>query len=314
MNIKGERYETQTEQDAIEWITRQSGREMKRCVFPTRPCLNYYISRDGVMYGCKHFVHAKKFVAYKCNPKEGRKAQSVLYSIFTPDGESCKIAARLIWCTWVLGYWSDKVKVRFKDGNRYHIDLSNLAELNNEWKIREEQAKNMQRFEAIYRREFRRIARDVHYTIGILEDEAKDAVQDAYIAITRDIKFDGEYFIERWVRMSQKIAIGYIQHKETFRPIDCIQSERETCRWDNYNASTILIPIKDDKERMILELVAQGVTGTDIAKELGISRSNVVQRLRHARGICKAYLKSDRELMKIYNKSRRDGGACESTN
>ena len=273
---------------------------MRRCVFPTRPCLNYYISRDGLLYGCRYFWRAKKYVAYQCHPKPGIKAKGMMYGLFTPDGEANKLAARLIWCTWVLGYWSDKVKVRYKDGDRNNIDLSNLAELNEEWKIREEHAEEMRKFENIYRREFTSIVHDVRYAIGILEEEAKDAVQDAYIAITREPKFDGECFTARWVRMAQKIAIGYIQHKDTFRPIDCIQNERETGQWDNYNTSTILAPIKDEKERRALELVAQGATGTDICKELGVSRSNMVRRLRHARAICKAYLSTDREIMKIY--------------
>lgn len=300
MNIRGLKYETKTEEEAIAWINEQAGKEMRRCVFPTRPYLNYYISRDGLLYGCRYFWRAKKYVAYQCHPKTDRKADGVIYNLFTPDGEANKLAARLIWCTWVLGYWSDKVKVRYKDGDRNNIDLSNLAELNAEWKIREEHAEEMRKYEDIYRREFKMMVHDVRWKIGILEDEAKDAVQEAFIAITR--KHDGkiEHFCANWFVMAQKIAMSYIQQKDTFRPIDYIPNDITTGKCDRYNVLNILTPIKDEKDRRALELVAHGATMTEICEEMGISRTNLTRRLHRAREICKEYLSTDREIMKIY--------------
>ena len=184
MNIKGPQYETQTETDAVAWITRQAGKEMKRCVFPTRPCLNYYISRDGLLFGCRHMLFKKKYVAYMCHPKPNQKADGIIYDLSSPDGSRHKLAARLIWCTWVLGYWSEKVKVRYRDGDPNHLELDNLVELNNDLKIRDEHAETMHQYEDIYRREFKMIVHDVRYKMNIEEEDAKDAVQEAYIAIT----------------------------------------------------------------------------------------------------------------------------------
>jgi RNA polymerase sigma factor (sigma-70 family) len=301
MNIQGPKYETKTEADALAWIEHQVGKKMKRCVFPTRPCLNYYISRNGIMYGCRWFWRAKKYVAYQCFTRKNTHAEGPLYRMYTVDGQAHKLAARLIWCTWVLGYWSDKAKVRYKDGNPNHIDLSNLAELNEEWKIREEHAENMRKFEAIYRREFKVMVHDVRWKMGILEDEAKDAVQEAFIAITRNHDGNMQYFGANWMVMAQKIAMSYIQQKDTFRPIDDVPNDRATGKWDRYNVSNILAPIKDEKDRRALELVAQGATITEICEEIGISRTNITRRLHRAREICKDYLSTDREIMKMYN-------------
>ena len=300
MNIRGQKYETKTEEEALAWINEQAGKEMRRCVFPTRPCLNYYISRDGLLYGCRYFWRAKKYVAYQCHPKTDRKADGVIYNLFTPDGEANKLAARLIWCTWVLGYWSDKVKVRYKDGDRNNIDLSNLAELNEEWKIRKEHAEEMRKFENIYRREFKMMVHDVQYRSNIRKEEAQDAVQEAFIAITR--KHDGniEHFCANWFVMAQKIAMNYIQQKENFTSLEYESVEKATGRWESSSVTPILAPIKDEKDRRALELVAQGATITEICEEIGISRTNITRRLHRAREICKDYLSTDREIMKIY--------------
>lgn len=300
MNIRGPKYETKTEEEALAWINEQAGKEMRRCVFPTRPCLNYYISRDGLLYGCKFFVRAKKYIAYQCHTKTGKKADGVMYNLFTPDGEANKLAARLIWCTWVLGYWSDKVKVRYKDGDRNNIDLSNLAELNNEWKIREEHADEMRKYEDIYRREFKMMVHSVRYKIGITEEDAKDAVQDAYIAATRNHDGKIEHFGANWFVMAQKIAMNYIQQKETFTSLEYESVEKATGRWESSSVTPILAPIKDEKDRRILQLVADGATGTEICEEIGIARSNLIRRLHRAREICKDYLSTDKEIMKIY--------------
>lgn len=300
MNIGGLKYETKTEEDAMAWIKEQAGREMRRCVFPTRQCLNYYISRDGLLYGCRFFWRAKKYVAYQCTPKKGRKEEGVMYGLYTQDGEAHKLAARLIWCTWVLGYWSDKVKVRYKDGNRNNINLNNLAELNIEWKIREEHAEEMRKFEEIYRREFKNLVHYIRYKSGISEEDAKDVVQDAYIAVTRNHDGKTEHFCANWYVMAQKIAMSYIQQNEAFVSLEYESVEKTTGRWECSNATPILAPIKDEKDRRALWLVADGATITEICEEIGMSRTNITRRLCRTRKICKDYLSTDREIMKIY--------------
>ena len=300
MNIQGPKYEAKTEADALAWIDKQAGKKMKRCVFPTMPYHNYYISRDGIMYGCRCFLRAKKYVAYQCFPRKNVHAEGPLYRMYTVDGQAHKLAARLIWCTYVLGYWSDKVKVRYKDGDPNHIDLSNLAELNEEWKIREEHAENMRKYEAIYRREFKVMVHDVRWKMGLLEDEAKDAVQDAYIAVTRNHDGKIEHFCTNWFNMARKIALIYVQPKDTFLPIEDVPDDRAPGKWDKYNVSNILAPIKDEEDRRILQMVAEGATGIEICEEIGIARSTLTKRLHRAREACKAYLSTDKEIMKLH--------------
>lgn len=293
MYIRGLKYETPDEADAVAWITRQAGQPMKRCVFPTRPSLDYYISGDGIMYGCIHCPNRHKHIAYPMALRTNGKSGCPVYRMYTANGTTSKLAARLIWCTWVLGYWSDKVKVRYKDGDKTHIDLANLAELNNEWKIREEHAENMRKYEDIYRREFKLMVHFVRHKMGILEEEAKDAVQDAYIAVTRNHDGNMQQFGANWMVMAQKIAMSYIQQKDTFRPIDYVPNDRATGRWDTYHVTPVLAPIKDATDRRIMMLVADGASQREIGEELGISLRAVVYRLHNARAICQRYLRSE---------------------
>lgn len=301
MNIHGLKYEAKTEEDATAWIVNQAGKEMKRCVFPTRPCLNYYISKDGTMYGCKHCVRAKKYIAYECRPKVGRMAKGMLYSLYTTDGEVNKLAARLVWCTWMLGYWSEKIKVRYKDGNCHNIKLENLAELDNKWKIREEHSEKMKRFEKIYKQEFDIIVQGVCNRMGIPEEDAQDCVQEAYISVSQNYDRNIEYFAAKWTVCAQKKALDYMERQKTMLQIDILQGGWRCGKWDNYDdVSKILNQIKNKKDRRVLELVADGATYTEIMEEVGITRQYIATRLRRARGVCKAYLSTDKEIMKIY--------------
>lgn len=298
MNIRGEKYECKTEVQAIEWMQEKVDKQVRRCVYPTRPELNYYITRDGIMFACRYFPRHDKYVAHQCPTKQAGKVDGIVYRMYSTDGEVNKVAASLVYCTWVLGYWSENTKVVFKDGNKYNICVDNL-ELRQQ-KLTIEMADRMQQFKDIYRREFRQIAHDIQWQLMIREDEAKDYTQDAFLKmIEKCSKEKEQYFVQQWVVMAQKMAMQAINERDKLKNID--NSLYEQGRMDVYQVSSMLDILKDQKQRKILEMVADGYSQLEISKIIGTSKRVVWCNLQKARTILKDYLQTDKEIMKIYN-------------
>lgn len=105
--------------------------------------------------------------------------------------------------------------------------------------------------------------------------------------------------MQQWVVMAQKMAMQAINERDKLKNID--NSLYEQGRMDVYQVSSMLDILKDQKQRKILELVADGYSQLEISKIIGTSRSVVQYNLEKARTILKDYLQTDKEIMKIYN-------------
>lgn len=297
MNIRGEKYECKTEVQAIEWMQEKVGKRVKRCVYPTRPELNYYITRDGIMFACRYFPIPDKYVVHQVPTQKLSKVDGIVYRMYSTEGEVSKVAARLVYCTWVLGYWSENTKVVFKDGDKYNICVENL-ELRQQ-KLTRYMAERMQQFKDIYRRSFRQIAHDIQWQLMIREDEAKDYTQDAFLKMIEKCSNEKEpYFVQQWVVMAQKMAMQSISERDKLKNID--DSLYEQGRMDVYQVSSLLDILKDKKQRKILEMVADGYSQLEISKIIGSTKKFVWYNLKKARTILKDYLQTDKEIMKIY--------------
>lgn len=299
MNIKGKKYECLSEFDAIEWIQNDIGQMVKRCVCPTLPENNYFITQNGILYGCRYFPRPKKYVVHQVKKCEKAIFDGILYHICTIDGVKRETAERLVYCTWVLGYWSKNIKLIFKDGNRNNVCLGNL-ELRQQ-RITSDMSDRMQQFSHLYRKEFNCIVHNVAWTMMIREDDAKDYVDDTFIKLVGDSSLtDEQEFIQKWVRLAQKTALQVIQIYERRKNIDFLDWQNGTN--DTYVITNLLDVLKDKKQRKVMELVADGYSHREIGNMIGLTRSGVQHVLEKARVILKKYLSADYELMQIYNR------------
>lgn len=300
------RYRCNTEQEALAWMEQQAGRKMHLCAFPSTPGINYYISTDGILYTCQYHHTLNIYEAYSMlqripkldEERRGLLHMGVFYKLSSNGNVKIAQAAKLVYCTYVLGYWDEGINILFKDGNRCNIELSNLAE-QKKYTLTDKHADKMRVLLTEYIDHFKRIQDYVQYKEFLSVDDAKDCVEDAFLILLDKIHGkDIEHFTGYWIVMAAKMAFGYAQRRIRHRNIDSI--EFGLGNTDIPYEINLLDVLEDSEQRKVMGLVAEGYSQFEIGKMTGLTKRQVQIRQGKASQILRDYLKTDKEIMKIY--------------
>ena len=305
MQHKGEIFRCETEQEAVTWMEQQAEREMRLCVCPSTQDYNYDISTDGILYTC-HYCHTlKRYEAYKMeqrtsNINDGKqnKELGIRYKITSHKRDKIVFAARLVYCTYVLGYWDEDFVIMYKDGNPNNINPDNIAERTN-YTLTDEHAEMMNNLLPIYSRNFIRIQNYVQYLRRITIDDAKDCTEEAFlILLARITKNEMEMFLPAWINMAAKMSRKYVELRMKTCDLDAIEFKVH----DRAYEINLLDILEDEQQREVMKLIAQGYSQSQAGEILNMTKRQIGVRQRKASAILRDYLKTDKEIMKIYAK------------
>ena len=300
MPIKAKIYRCKTEQEAIACMEQESGRKMYPCVYPSRIGHDYYISKDGMMYVSRWYHVTKIYMVYKINARENAflRNHDMSYTMASPNDIEDVLVQKLVYCTFALGYWDANVSILFKDKNHQNCHIDNLYAKDTDG-LTEQHADMMTRFLPDYMQHFASIQKFIQYLYRLTKEEAQDCTEDAFLKIigrTHDINLD--HFVGYWINMARKMSLGYVQ-----RRVVNIDLEDVTPTYGLYDTPIsidLLRILTDNSQRDIMELKADGYTDTQIGDMIGMTKTQVWKRSKKARKTLRDYLKTDKEIMKIY--------------
>lgn len=277
MNVRGDILVMKTMNEVEEWARTHAA----MVPFPFHKRLTYYVSQDGILYACNRVRMSGQYLIYQERPKESIvSGQGIFYHMMRDGSQHSVSAARLVYFTYVLGYWDDSVHIVFKDGNCEHVHPDNLVEREKPLNV-----ERMRLLADLYAREFRKIAHEVQWALNIDMEDAKDATQDAFLSLCT--KCDDEkipYFGAKWMVMAKKY--GMLAHDRVLLNEDINGSYDIECSLDILKNLT-------EPQRQVIIMTADGMSLREIAEELGIAHTTVRRRLDDARAIMKNYLSTD---------------------
>lgn len=302
MPIKAKIYRCNTEQEAIACMEQESGRKMYPCVYPSRIGHDYYISKDGVMYASRWYTESRIWMVYKINAVESPflRNKDMVYTLASPTDIEEVLMQKLVYCTFALGEWDNNVSVLFKDGNRQNCNIDNLYPKESDG-LTEQHADMMRRFLPDYNKNFASIMNYIQYYYRLTKEEAQDCTEDAFLKMigrTHDIDLD--HFVGYWINMARKMSLKYVNLR--IRKLDLEDVTPTYGLYDHPISIDLLRILTDNSQRDIMELKSDGYTDLQIGEMIGMTKDMVWKRRKKAQKTLRNYLKTDKEIMKIYGK------------
>lgn len=293
-------FTAKTEEDAQRIMQLRSECRVMLCVFPTMSDTAYYISECGELYGCRYNRTKRIFEAYEMSQCKARKYPCYELKSRKKAHSIAVNAERLVYCTFVLGKWDDDIKIAFKDGDRFHIQVENLCP--KEDKLKTAAANRMTAYTDIYRKEFKRVAQYVSYYCLMDIQDAYDMVQDSFLDLMERSNWNEDLdFVSLWIVHSRELGMNFNKHqaRSISMQADGVENEAAmTIPKPSYEVD-LLSPISGNM-RKIVELKMQDVSEACIAQELGLSFGTVGQLYGRARKRLRQYWSRDKELCKIF--------------
>ena len=248
-------------------------------MYTFRPYKGYY-----VLYELAHRLH---------------NGRTPFYELQTTSGKHHGInIERLVYCTFVLGEYKEGLKVEFKDGNPRNYDVSNLRVKN---LLNEDAARRMFGYVSIYEKDFNRVVSYIAWYLNIEKEDAQDVAQDAFLdMLARKQEQKARNFTTLWIGRAVDFGINLWRKRTRFQSIDYLESEPVI--EDVPFGLDVLNVLGNTNYRKCLDIQLQGASMKEIQEETGLSVGSVGQALSKAKSKVRNYLKTDKELMKIYGK------------
>lgn len=274
--------------EAAQEYLRENGYDVRECVFPTLYGMCYYITESGDVFSCKQCNSRGVFRIHKLHPRIYPDV-GISFRMQGIDGQVDMIVHKLLYCTYVLGYWDDKLKIHMKDGDRCNIRLDNMERVDN---IQNPQlGKRMEQAAVVYAQSFGYISHYIEYEYYMRREDAQDIVQDAFVALCNGYG-DVSNFAAKWMEYSKKAANGFCAKSAQFCNIEDMQNARMSVRQPEACAD-ILAACKDQNQRRLLQLAADGYTLREMSQETGINLTYISEILHDARAIMRKYLRNE---------------------
>ncbi|MBQ7531865.1 MAG: sigma-70 family RNA polymerase sigma factor [Paludibacteraceae bacterium] len=302
MPIKSEKYRCRTEQEAIAWIEREAGQKMYPCVYPSRMGHDYYIGKDGTLFASRYYNEARYYLVYRIYPVVSQffRNKDKAYTLASTERIEGVLVQRLVYCTFVLGYWDTKTSILFKDGNHQNCHIDNLtakvtAGIDS---LTGKDADAMRTYQQDYTKHFPTICNYLRWFARLNKQEAEDCTQDAFIRIVEEVaRLNRDHFVGYWIVMARKMSLQYVRQRLIHVDIDSTKplwTRAPECGID------LLSILPNETHREIIMLMADGYTMTQVGDMLGMSKSQIDKRQIKAKRILRDYLKTDKEIMKQY--------------
>lgn len=305
MSLKIEIYRCKTESEAIDWMENQSGRKFQLCVFTSTQDYNYYISRDGILYSC-HYCHTlKRYESYKMSQRkqqliDGKRNNEIgiFYKLTSNKEDKIVLGAKLVYCTYVLGYWDEHITIKYKDCNRFNIKLDNLYEYK-KIDLTYENAIKMNSLTNVYKQHFKPIQNYVKFISNISIDDAKDCTQEAFLILSSKIEEKKiRWFVYYWATMASKMSRKYLERRIKSHNIELMNFGTH----DKQYEVNLLELLNDERQRDVMGLISQGYTQLEAGEILNLTKRQIQISQHNASKILRDYLRTDKDIIEIYAK------------
>lgn len=288
-----------TEQQAIdEFSKRAGGRRIAKSVYPVFGMTEFYVSENGLVFGLIYDKHKDFYVGY--GPKEREKFTNHKhqdYGVWVgfdrgEKGATIVRVERLIWAAFVLLKWDDNLKVDFKDGDEYHVDLDNLME--STFEVPEAWTNKMEMWKNDYKKYFNYVVDFVEFKVGVCKEAAQDTVQDCFFWLVRHPGIPDK-FVNCWIHWSV-IQAGH-EHRRLHDLREYEDGSAAGATRDKPFEIDLLGVIKNNKHREMLRLYMCGYEGDEIAKMFGTTEGTIRMNLRRMKKTLRAYFAKDIAVM-----------------
>lgn len=274
-------------------IKKRSGCNVRESVFSTYGEMTYYVSEHGEIYGISsRIIHGKHYGYGPLRPIPYRSNQEKLgvkYSIRDGGSHEQEIwADKLVYCTFILGKWDEKIKIDFKDGNPANVHLDNLVGYYEV--IKPEWSENMKMYADIYKCNFSDVVNYIIWNCNLSRTAAKDVAQDTFIWITTNREMP-QNMIGAWMHWAKYFGRNEVYNITKVRYFEDIDlhfgKTKKAYEIDFFGL------IKNEKHREMLRLYFQGYTRQEIAEMFGIKERMVRYYYESSINYLRAYLKNE---------------------
>lgn len=280
-----------TENEAIQEMKNLAGCDVRFCVYPlVGKNLQYFISEHGDLFSMQfikgHFLTRGPRKPDQAGHSKRHNGGSTLRLSVSVNGihrEKSIHTEKLVFCTFVLGYWDENVKVEFINGHASDIRLENIRECKRvippEWQAQ------MDLFKDSYEKSFDDVVSYIYYWSCLDIEDAKDVAQSSYIELTTtgytEYLANVNSFVGIWCHHGRKRAIDFMRHfLEKYAHGEFTEDSFEGVDEYPYEVD-LMTPVKGEKTRRNLRLWLRGYTPTQIAEMYNSTTSAVAASITH---------------------------------
>lgn len=250
------------------------GKDIRVIPLPTIDTMTYYISDIGEVYGCQKM---KNMYLTKPLRIENRYSLGSNFRYVYAKGKQKAVYMQYVmYCTFVLGYWDEDLKLEAIDGNVYNYQLDNIKIKGKKLPIRF--LNNMSLLKDVYKSHFNDVAWYSKFIADIDFDDCKDIASNAFYEICGwEIDFDCDLFVGLWKNKVRERTLDFIKFNTRFKDVmfgengeelmgEC-DKERDVIEWRKLLNGT--------QRKKMYQQWLNGDTPTDIAEDNGVGLSTV---------------------------------------
>lgn len=267
---------TATVSDAYREVLSRCDCDVQPIPFPTVDTMTYWLSEKGEVFGCQR-------MATMCVTKPLRierrykRGCSMRYSIYGGKQKEAYMQ-NVMYSTFVSKEWLPDILFTFKDGNQYNFKLANIEPERK--RVNQVLIDNIEKFKWEYEKNFINVVNRLHwFHSDIPYDDIKDIVSDTYYYLCGNRQYrDEDNFTAIWSSVADKRCVDFYRRYLSGRDSlfrDNSPEEKFSVPAHRVEVADIWRHIRGEKCKRTMQLYSEGLTPTEIAKEIGSTLGTV---------------------------------------
>lgn len=250
------------------------GKDIRVIPLPTIDTMTYYVSDIGEVYGCQKLRNM--YLTKPLRIENRYSLGSNFRYVYTKGKQKAVYMQYVMYCTFVLGYWDEDLKLEAIDGNVYNYQLDNIKIKGK--KLPVTFLNNMSMLKDIYKSHFKDVAWYSKFIADIDFEDCKDITSNAFYEICEwGIDFDCDLFVGMWKNKVRERTFDFIKFNTRFK--DVMFGENGEELMGRYDEEKDIIEWKKllngTQRKKMYQQWLNGDTPTDIAEDNGVGLSTV---------------------------------------
>lgn len=265
---------TNTEQDVLpELLKICKGKDIRTIPIPCVYTMTYYVSECGEVFGSQKM---KNIILTKPIKLERRYSYGQSFrAAYGNDQYVNTYMPRVMYCTFILRSWDENIEIKFKDGNPYNHELSNLyADKSNVIPV--EFLSRMEQLQDVYKSYFNEVAwYPKKYYNGLSFSICKDYASDAFFYLCeKGGNYTPDNFIGLWKWKTKMLAIDNLKFYHRKDGLSDVEDGEECYHSDTMRNSAgnltdyriAMQNVSGDAAKRILYFFSHNIKPTEIAE------------------------------------------------